>query len=60
MNKLTDNDPMPYGKHKGEKLANVPAQYLLWLYTNDKATPEVKQYIEDNKEELKQECGKFR
>lgn len=30
--KLTDESLMPFGKHKGEKMANVPASYLLWLY----------------------------
>ena len=27
---MTDDSVMPWGKHKGEKLANVPAAYLLW------------------------------
>lgn len=31
MEKLTDNSPMPWGKHKGTAMANVPAHYLLWL-----------------------------
>lgn len=29
--KYTDNDPFPFGKYKGVKMANVPATYLLWL-----------------------------
>ncbi len=29
--KLTDDSPMPFGKHRGEKMADVPASYLLWL-----------------------------
>jgi hypothetical protein len=29
---MDDNSIMPFGKHKGEKMANVPAGYLLWLY----------------------------
>lgn len=32
MKALTDKDPMPFGKHKGTPLANVPAKYLLWLW----------------------------
>jgi len=30
--KLTDESPMPFGKYKGEKMANVPASYLKWIY----------------------------
>jgi len=32
MTKYTDESIMPLGKYKGQKLANVPAQHLLWLY----------------------------
>ena len=28
---LSDEDPMPFGKHKGVKLKEVPAGYLDWL-----------------------------
>lgn len=31
---LTDMDYMPFGMHKGKLLANVPDQYLLWLWEN--------------------------
>ena len=62
--KLTDESPMPFGKHKGEKMANVPASYLLWLYDEWTApnprfgfsSKEVKEYIEDNLDVLKQEA----
>lgn len=30
--KLTDQSPMPIGKHRGEKMEDVPARYLLWLW----------------------------
>lgn len=55
MAKLTDTDPMPYGKFKGDQMQNVPYWHLLWLYDNGKANPEVKAYIEDNKEVLEAE-----
>jgi len=29
--RLTDETLMPWGKHKGEMLKDVPANYLLWL-----------------------------
>lgn len=28
----TDEKVMPWGKHKGQKLKELPASYLLWLY----------------------------
>ncbi|MCC8153253.1 MAG: DUF3820 family protein [Tannerellaceae bacterium] len=45
---LNDRTPMPYGKYKGTKMANVPASYLLWLYDNKKANIYIQEYIEDN------------
>ena len=29
---LEDNSKMPYGKHVGRKMVDVPASYLLWMY----------------------------
>lgn len=52
---LTDTSLMPYGKFKGEKMQNVPYWHLLWLYENDKASKDVKTYIEDNKDVLESE-----
>lgn len=45
---MDDNSIMPYGKYKGEKMINVPADYLLWLYENNKCSGEVRHYIEEN------------
>lgn len=53
--KLTDESPMPFGKHKGDKMANVPASYLMWLYDNNKCNAEVKEYVKDNLEVLQKE-----
>ncbi len=55
MNKLSDNSLMPFGKYKGEKMVNVPASYLLWIYENNKCTKEVAFYVRDNYEVLKKE-----
>lgn len=52
---LTDKSEMPYGIHKGKTMANVPAKYLIWLYDNQKCTVQVKAYIEDNIEVLREE-----
>lgn len=29
---MTDETPMPFGKHKGKPMQRVPADYLLWLW----------------------------
>ena len=62
MVKLTDESFMPFGRYKGTKLANVPAEYLLWLHGNG-ISPQhqnLKDYIEDNMDVLKQEIGKVK
>lgn len=63
MKLLTDNDMMPFGKHKGQRMANVPASYLLWLYErwrNGDAPKSdevfrVKVYVDSNLEVLRME-----
>lgn len=50
---MEDNSIMPFGKYKGEQLIDVPADYLLWLYENNKANGELKAYIEDNLDVIK-------
>jgi len=52
---MTDESTMPYGKHKGQKMANVPPDYLIWLFENNKCTPEVAKYIAENLDVLKAE-----
>lgn len=54
-NSYTDDTQMPFGKYKGEKMANVPASYLVWLYDNNKCFGELKEYIEDNIDVLNKE-----
>lgn len=56
-NGMTDDSIMPIGKYKGEKLANVPPDYLLWLYENGSIYGELKQYIADNLEVIKSEIN---
>jgi len=55
---LSDLCPMPFGKHKGEPMQDVPASYLHWLWSNgkqsDKSCP-VAAYIRENINALKQE-----
>lgn len=51
---MKDTDLMPFGKYKGEKMANVPASYLIWLYDSKKCFGDVLKYIIDNMDILKQ------
>lgn len=54
---LSDNSPMPFGKHKGKAMINIPAKYLLWLYNQGVDHEAVKKYIISNLEILKKEAG---
>jgi uncharacterized protein (DUF3820 family) len=54
-----DNDLMPFGKHKGKALVNIPAFYLIYIYENDMVYDlRVKKYIANNLDTLKKEAGK--
>lgn len=52
---LTDKSLMPYGKHKGVPMEDVPAHYLIWCYDNNKCNKAVSDYIEDNMDALTKE-----
>lgn len=54
---MTDTSIMPWGKYKGHKMANVPADYLLWLLKENKCSGEIKRYIENNVDILKEEIA---
>lgn len=58
MAEFNDESLMPFGKHKGEKMANVPAPYLLWLKENANLHDNLKNYIESNLDLLKAEAAK--
>lgn len=32
---IKDSDIMSWGKHKGKRIGDVPASYLLWFYEQD-------------------------
>lgn len=55
---LTDLSPMPFGKHKGTNMAEVPASYFWYLWStgmkSDTKNP-VHVYIKENLSALKQE-----
>jgi hypothetical protein len=51
--KLTDESLMPFGKWKDTKMANVPDQYLRWIFGEKwlkKNHPHVWRYIKDNED----------
>ena len=61
MAKLTDTDLMPFGKHQGKVMANVPASYLVWAHgaiTRNKKTADVLDYIKDNLDAIYMELKK--
>lgn len=49
---LTDQSIIHFGAFKGQKLANVPAWYLLMIKDESWVFPNLKKYIEDNKDVL--------
>lgn len=58
---LIDEDLMPFGKFKGEKMANVPAKYLAWGKRTWHKTPwtePVLKYIWDNWDAIELELKK--
>jgi len=57
MKTITDESIMPIGKYKGQKLANVPPDYLLWLYINGNIYGDLKDYIKENLEVIKSEIN---
>lgn len=57
---MTDTDLMPFRKYKGEKMANVPAYYLIWLHEKHKAGKEVERYILMNWDALQKEISDWK
>jgi hypothetical protein len=54
-----DDDPMPFGAHKGTPLGELPASYLLWLGDQDwiDEWPMLSGYIEWCRDELEKEVA---
>ena len=54
----TDTTIMSFGKFKGRALANVPANYLLYLYDNRMISNQaLLLYVERNMDALRKEAG---
>lgn len=55
---LTDKDLISFGKHKGTALANVPADYLLYIYDFNNLNQDLRDYIKRNLDVLKAEVAR--
>lgn len=51
---ITDESIMPFGKHKGKKMIDVPDDYLFWLLQEGNTYGEMLEYLQDNEEVFKQ------
>lgn len=49
---IDDNYLFPFGKYKGQKLANVPASYILYAYNQNWLKGELREYVENNFNDL--------
>lgn len=62
---MKDTDIMPFGKHKGKMLGEIPADYMIWLYEEMKVkrNPFAKrftEYLQSNLEYYKQQLDENR
>lgn len=59
VNPLVDLSPMPWGKHKGVPMQDVPASYMFWLWTQrgfeNNRVDSVADYIRRNLSAFEQE-----
>ena len=55
-NKITDESIITFGKHEGKRLIDVPADYLIWIYENNKCPGYFRKYIEENMDVLKSQA----
>lgn len=55
---MKDTDLMPFGKYKGQMLASIPDDYLLWMHGEltkkcSRFAEPLKEYLDDNLEAIK-------
>lgn len=51
---------MPFGAHKGKPMVEVPDQYLLWIWNENKCNNDVREYIKDNLDAIKSNVNRNR
>lgn len=49
---VNDQTVMWYGAHKGTRVGKLPADYLIWLFDNNKCPPNLRAYIKANMDVL--------
>lgn len=54
---LKEEPIIKYGKYEGKKVSQIPAEYLIWLYENDRCSPMIKDYVKKNLSILKMEAA---
>ena len=54
---IFDHTPMPFGRHKGKRMDEVPAKYLLWVFNEGCTHPALNKYLNDNLAALQKEAG---
>lgn len=54
-NKYKKQIRLSFGKYKGFRIEEVPADYLIWLLENGCNNDEVREYIEENEDDLRLE-----
>jgi uncharacterized protein (DUF3820 family) len=54
---MNDESLMSIGKYKGQKMANIPSEYLLWLLENGNTYGNLKAYLLANKEVFEAEIN---
>lgn len=59
-NPVPDDYIVPFGKHKGRKIGDVPCAYLLWFLEQDwrMSWPEMHNYVIQNQDSLLEEYEK--
>ncbi len=57
---LTDESLMPgNGAHAGKKMKDVPADYLIWCFENNRCSKDVLAYVVDNKDVLDKQAAEL-
>jgi len=56
---ITDESIMPYGKHQGEKMANVPADYLIFMFDAGYLNGSLAKYVKENMDALRKEMEDY-
>lgn len=59
MKKVTDQTKMWFGKHRGSKMEDIPADYFI-NYLDGRCEKRIQDYIDENRDVLEKEMLSFR